>query len=137
MGGGGARAEPLWPLQGPARGTAAGAAPAGRRPPRVTIAHHVPAPGRAPQIFVGDKINAGIYVINPSVLDRIELRPTSIEKEVRQPGGALEGQPAPAASPPRPGGARSGKHAARARLAAPRSRHAARRARWAAAPPPH
>ncbi|GBF96427.1 mannose-1-phosphate guanylyltransferase-like [Raphidocelis subcapitata] len=35
-----------------------------------------------PQIFVGDKINAGIYVINPSVLDRIELRPTSIEKEV-------------------------------------------------------
>jgi mannose-1-phosphate guanylyltransferase len=31
---------------------------------------------------VGDKINAGIYVINPSVLDRIELRPTSIEREV-------------------------------------------------------
>ncbi|KIY95803.1 hypothetical protein MNEG_12160 [Monoraphidium neglectum] len=36
-----------------------------------------------PQVFVGDKINAGIYVINPSVLNRIELRPTSIEKEVR------------------------------------------------------
>ncbi|KAI8473667.1 MAG: nucleotide-diphospho-sugar transferase [Monoraphidium minutum] len=35
-----------------------------------------------PQVFVGDKINAGIYVINPSVLSRIELRPTSIEKEV-------------------------------------------------------
>jgi mannose-1-phosphate guanylyltransferase len=35
-----------------------------------------------PQVFVGDKINAGIYVLNPSVLDRIELRPTSIEKEV-------------------------------------------------------
>lgn len=35
-----------------------------------------------PQVFVGDKINAGIYVINPSVLERIELRPTSIEKEV-------------------------------------------------------
>jgi mannose-1-phosphate guanylyltransferase len=34
------------------------------------------------QEFVGDKINAGIYVINPSVLDRIELRPTSIEREV-------------------------------------------------------
>jgi len=35
-----------------------------------------------PQVFVGDKINAGIYVISPNVLDRIELRPTSIEKEI-------------------------------------------------------
>eukprot|EP00899_Mesostigma_viride_P018272 jgi/Mesvir1/26446/Mv16126-RA.1 len=35
-----------------------------------------------PQVFVGNKINAGIYLLNPSVLDRIELRPTSIEKEV-------------------------------------------------------
>lgn len=34
------------------------------------------------QTFVGDKINAGIYLLSPSVLDRIELRPTSIEKEV-------------------------------------------------------
>jgi NDP-sugar pyrophosphorylase family protein len=34
------------------------------------------------QEFVGDKINAGIYVLAPSVLDRIELRPTSIEREV-------------------------------------------------------
>ena len=33
------------------------------------------------QVFVGDKINAGIYVLSPRVLDRIELRPTSIEKE--------------------------------------------------------
>ena len=33
------------------------------------------------QTFVGDKINAGIYVLNPAVLERIELRPTSIEKE--------------------------------------------------------
>ena len=33
------------------------------------------------QVFVGDKINAGIYVLSPKVLDRIELRPTSIEKE--------------------------------------------------------
>lgn len=33
------------------------------------------------QTFVGDKINAGIYVLEPRVLDRIELRPTSIEKE--------------------------------------------------------
>jgi mannose-1-phosphate guanylyltransferase len=35
-----------------------------------------------PKEFVGDKINAGIYCCNPSVLDRIEPRPTSIEKEV-------------------------------------------------------
>jgi mannose-1-phosphate guanylyltransferase len=33
-------------------------------------------------LFVGNKINAGIYLLNPSVLDHIELRPTSIEKEV-------------------------------------------------------
>ncbi|KAL8119679.1 hypothetical protein AgCh_016969 [Apium graveolens] len=35
-----------------------------------------------PKLFVGNKINAGIYLLNPSTLDRIELRPTSIEKEV-------------------------------------------------------
>lgn len=35
-----------------------------------------------PKEFVGDKINAGIYVLSTSVLDRIELRPTSIEREV-------------------------------------------------------
>jgi NDP-sugar pyrophosphorylase family protein len=35
-----------------------------------------------PQEFVGDKINAGIYCVSPKVLDRIPLRPTSIEKEV-------------------------------------------------------
>ncbi len=34
------------------------------------------------QDFVGDKINAGIYVCSSSVLQRIELRPTSIEREV-------------------------------------------------------
>ena len=33
------------------------------------------------QTFVGDKINAGIYILSPQVLERIELRPTSIEKE--------------------------------------------------------
>ena len=33
------------------------------------------------QTFVGDKINAGIYVLSPQTLERIELRPTSIEKE--------------------------------------------------------
>ncbi|CAI9759735.1 unnamed protein product [Fraxinus pennsylvanica] len=35
-----------------------------------------------PKLYVGNKINAGIYLLNPSVLDHIELRPTSIEKEV-------------------------------------------------------
>lgn len=34
------------------------------------------------QEFVGDKINAGIYVCSPSILKRIDLRPTSIEREV-------------------------------------------------------
>jgi mannose-1-phosphate guanylyltransferase len=34
-----------------------------------------------PQQFVGNKINAGIYLLSPKTLDRIELRPTSIEKE--------------------------------------------------------
>lgn len=31
---------------------------------------------------MGDKINAGIYVCSPAILKRIELRPTSIEREV-------------------------------------------------------
>ncbi|KAI9140603.1 mannose-1-phosphate guanyltransferase Mpg1 [Paraphysoderma sedebokerense] len=35
-----------------------------------------------PQTFVSNKINAGIYIFNPSILDRIEPRPTSIEKEI-------------------------------------------------------
>ncbi|CRK99376.1 CLUMA_CG012590, isoform A [Clunio marinus] len=35
-----------------------------------------------PQEFVSNKINAGLYIFNPSVLSRIELKPTSIEKEV-------------------------------------------------------
>ncbi|OEL26723.1 putative mannose-1-phosphate guanylyltransferase 3, partial [Dichanthelium oligosanthes] len=36
-----------------------------------------------PETFVGgDKINAGIYLLDPSVLDRIQLKPTSFEKEV-------------------------------------------------------
>lgn len=34
-----------------------------------------------PVEFVGNRINAGIYILNPSVLERIELRPTSIEQE--------------------------------------------------------
>lgn len=35
-----------------------------------------------PQVFVSNKINAGLYIFSPAVLDRIEVRPTSIEKEV-------------------------------------------------------
>ncbi|CAM1154068.1 GMPPB (predicted) [Pycnogonum litorale] len=35
-----------------------------------------------PQEFVSNKINAGLYMFNPSVLNRIQLRPTSIEKEI-------------------------------------------------------
>eukprot|EP00983_Pelagomonas_calceolata_P045383 1139715-Pelagomonas_calceolata.AAC.4 len=42
-----------------------------------------PSPFPQPQEFVGDKINAGIYVCSSSVLNRIELKPTSIEREVR------------------------------------------------------
>lgn len=34
-----------------------------------------------PVEFVGNRINAGLYILNPSVLQRIELRPTSIEQE--------------------------------------------------------
>ncbi|GJM85205.1 hypothetical protein PR202_ga01635 [Eleusine coracana subsp. coracana] len=34
-----------------------------------------------PKTFVGDKINAGIYLLDPSVLDRVQLKPTSVEKE--------------------------------------------------------
>jgi len=35
-----------------------------------------------PVTFVGNRINAGLYIFNTSVLKRIELRPTSIETEV-------------------------------------------------------
>uniref|UniRef100_A0A0K0CX22 mannose-1-phosphate guanylyltransferase n=1 Tax=Angiostrongylus cantonensis TaxID=6313 RepID=A0A0K0CX22_ANGCA len=35
-----------------------------------------------PQEYVGNKINAGLYIFNPSMLDRIFVRPTSIEKEI-------------------------------------------------------
>ncbi|KAM0331545.1 hypothetical protein ACHAQA_003223 [Verticillium albo-atrum] len=34
-----------------------------------------------PVEFVGNRINAGMYILNASVLKRIELRPTSIEQE--------------------------------------------------------
>ncbi|CAL1528881.1 unnamed protein product [Lymnaea stagnalis] len=35
-----------------------------------------------PQEYVSNKINAGMYIFSPSVLKRIKLQPTSIEKEV-------------------------------------------------------
>ncbi|KAK3101170.1 hypothetical protein FSP39_001487 [Pinctada imbricata] len=35
-----------------------------------------------PQEYVSNKINAGMYILSPSVLKRIPLKPTSIEKEV-------------------------------------------------------
>lgn len=35
-----------------------------------------------PKEYVGNRINAGIYIFNRQILDRIELRPTSIEKEI-------------------------------------------------------
>ncbi|KAI5288835.1 mannose-1-phosphate guanyltransferase [Ascosphaera acerosa] len=44
-----------------------------------------------PVQFVGNRINAGIYILNPSVLRRIELRPTSIEQETF-PAMAKDGQ---------------------------------------------
>lgn len=44
-----------------------------------------------PQEFISNKINAGMYILNPSVLSRIELRPMSIEKEVF-PFMATDGQ---------------------------------------------
>lgn len=38
-----------------------------------------------PQEFISNKINAGMYILNPNVLKRIKLQPTSIEKEVFPP----------------------------------------------------
>lgn len=35
-----------------------------------------------PQTFVGDRINAGIYIFNPAILKRIPNKPTSIEREI-------------------------------------------------------
>jgi len=44
-----------------------------------------------PKIYVGNKINAGLYIFNPNILNRIEAKPTSIEKEIF-PKMAAEGQ---------------------------------------------
>jgi len=35
-----------------------------------------------PQVFVSNKINAGIYLFNVDILKRIELKPTSIERDI-------------------------------------------------------
>jgi len=35
-----------------------------------------------PTVFVSNKINAGLYLFNLDVIDRIENRPTSIEREI-------------------------------------------------------
>jgi mannose-1-phosphate guanylyltransferase len=33
-------------------------------------------------VFISNKINAGLYLFNTSISDRIENRPTSIEREI-------------------------------------------------------
>jgi mannose-1-phosphate guanylyltransferase len=35
-----------------------------------------------PQVFISNKINAGLYLFNINIIDRIEDRPTSIEREI-------------------------------------------------------
>jgi mannose-1-phosphate guanylyltransferase len=35
-----------------------------------------------PKEFISNKINAGLYLFNTSIIDRIEARPTSIEREI-------------------------------------------------------
>ena len=32
--------------------------------------------------FIGDRINAGLYIFNASIISRIPLKPTSIEREI-------------------------------------------------------
>lgn len=44
-----------------------------------------------PQEYVSNKINAGLYIFNMSMLSRIQLRPTSIEKETF-PAMAMDGE---------------------------------------------
>ncbi len=35
-----------------------------------------------PQEYVSNKINAGMYIFSSDILNRIQLKPTSIEKEI-------------------------------------------------------
>lgn len=44
-----------------------------------------------PQVFVSNRINAGLYIFSPAILNRIKCEPTSIEKQVF-PKMAQEGQ---------------------------------------------
>lgn len=44
-----------------------------------------------PKVFVGDKINAGMYIFNKSIVNRIPNAPTSIERETF-PAMAAEGE---------------------------------------------
>jgi mannose-1-phosphate guanylyltransferase len=44
-----------------------------------------------PTTFVGDRINAGLYLFNESIISRIPNKPTSIEREIF-PNMAADGQ---------------------------------------------
>jgi mannose-1-phosphate guanylyltransferase len=35
-----------------------------------------------PLEWIGDRINAGLYVLNTKIIKRIPLKPTSIEREI-------------------------------------------------------
>lgn len=35
-----------------------------------------------PSVYISNKINAGLYLFNTSIIERIENRPTSIEREI-------------------------------------------------------
>lgn len=35
-----------------------------------------------PNVFISDKINAGLYILNQKFLDRVEAKPTSIERDI-------------------------------------------------------
>lgn len=60
-------------------------------PSKYGVVVHEPTTGRVdrfvekPTEFVGNKINAGIYLLNPCVVDKVPNRPTSIEKEIFPP----------------------------------------------------
>jgi len=44
-----------------------------------------------PQVYVGNKINAGLYLFNTSIIQRIPNKPTSIERAIF-PTMAAEGE---------------------------------------------
>lgn len=53
--------------------------------------HKIEAFVEKPSVFVSDQINAGLYLFNLSMINRIDNRPTSIEREIF-PVMASEGQ---------------------------------------------